>query len=90
MPFFLEQPQKYTNRTATYSVCSIELLLAFDEFGLLLGEVDELVEGLLVHVAVLLQLRITLIQLLEQLWTPQWYMWGVKTIANSRYTDPAS
>ena len=51
----------------TYSVRSVNFLLAFDQFFLLIGEVDELVERLLVDVAVFLQLLVTLLQLLKQL-----------------------
>ena len=45
----------------------VELLLPLDQLLLLLREVDELVQGLLVDVAVLLQLRVALLQLPEQL-----------------------
>ena len=46
---------------------SVDLLFSLDEFVFLIGEVDELIEGLLVHVTVFLQLSVALVQLLEQL-----------------------
>jgi hypothetical protein len=46
---------------------AIELLFALDQLLFLVGEVNKLIEGFLVDVAVLLQFGVTLIQLLEQL-----------------------
>jgi len=46
---------------------SIQLFFAFDKFRFLFCEVNKLVQGFLVHMTVLLQLLVTLIQLLEQL-----------------------
>ena len=51
----------------THLISTVDLLLPLDEFLLLVGEVHKLVEGLLVDMAVLLQLSVTLVQLLEQL-----------------------
>lgn len=48
-------------------VAAVQLVLTLDQLLLLLGEVDELVEGFLVDVAVLLQLGVALLQLSEQL-----------------------
>lgn len=48
-------------------VPAVQLLLPLDQLFLLLGEVDELVQSFLVDVAVLLQLRVALLQLSEQL-----------------------
>lgn len=48
-------------------VAAVQLVLPLDELLLLLREVDKLVQGLLVDVAVLLQLRVALLQLPEQL-----------------------
>lgn len=48
-------------------VASVQLVLALDQLLLLLGEVDKLVQRLLVDVAVLLQLRVALLQLPEEL-----------------------
>jgi hypothetical protein len=42
-------------------VSSLQLVLALDQLLLLLREVDKLVQGLLVHVAVLLQLCVALL-----------------------------
>ena len=46
---------------------AVELLLSLHELLLLVGEVDELVEGLLVDVTVLLELLVTVVELLKQL-----------------------
>ena len=48
-------------------VTSVQLVFPVHQFLFLLGERDELVEGLLVDVAVLFQLGVGLLQLLEQL-----------------------
>lgn len=48
-------------------VASVQLVLPLYQLLLLLGEVDKLVQSLLVHMAVLLQLRVTLLQLTEEL-----------------------
>jgi len=48
-------------------VAAVQLLLALDQLLLLLREVDKLVQSLLVDVTVLLQLRVALLQLPEQL-----------------------
>ena len=48
-------------------VVLVQLLLPHRQLLLALGEVDELLQGLLVDVAVLLQLRVALVELLPQL-----------------------
>lgn len=48
-------------------VPTVQLVLALDQLFLLLREVDELVQSFLVDVTVLLQLRVALLQLSEQL-----------------------
>lgn len=48
-------------------VSAVQLLLPLDQLFLLLREVDELVQSFLVDVTVLLQLRVALLQLSEQL-----------------------
>ena len=48
-------------------VVTVQLLLAGYQLLLALGEVDELLQGLLVDVAILLELRVTLVQFLPQL-----------------------
>ena len=65
--FFIGMTVRRTFGNEAYLVRAVQLLLPFDEFFLLVGEVDELVQGLLVHVTVLLQLLVRLVQFLEQL-----------------------
>lgn len=48
-------------------VSTVQLILALDELFLLLREVDKLVQSFLVNMTVLLQLRVALLQLSEQL-----------------------
>ena len=50
---------------------AVEFLLSFNEFLFLVGEVNELIESLLVDVTVFLQLLVRLIQFLEQLKTDE-------------------
>ena len=64
--------QKHTaapQKRQTDLVSSVQLFLSFDQLLLLVGEVDKLVQSFLVHVAVALELHVTLLQLLEQLHT---------------------
>lgn len=48
-------------------VSTVQLVLALDQLFLLLREVDKLVQSFLVDMTVLLQLRVALLQLSEQL-----------------------
>lgn len=48
-------------------VSTVQLILALDQLFLLLREVDKLVQSFLVNMTVLLQLRVALLQLSEQL-----------------------
>ena len=48
-------------------VRSVQLFLSFDQFFLLVREVDKLVQSFLVHMTVPLELHVTLLQLLEEL-----------------------
>ena len=63
----------------TYIVGAVELFFAFDQLLFLVGKVDVLIERFLVYVAVLLELLVGLIELLEKLQTKRR---GCKTISD--------